>query len=97
MLRVLLFLFVVFVSLYAIVEAAMTRSPNALPRFGWVFLTIFLPIVGPLLWFGVGRPRRTRGGTKAPDDDARFLRKLDDDLWRKRLRDRRNKERPEES
>lgn len=79
---------VVFPTLYALVDATLTRSPNALPRYAWVFLTIFLPLAGPLLWFVVGRPRgRTASG--APDDDARFLGKLDDDLWRKRLRDRR--------
>ena len=75
-------------TLYAIVDASLTRSPNALPRYAWVLLTIFLPIVGPLLWFIVGRPRISRA-PGAPDDDARFLRKLEDDLWRKRLRDRR--------
>lgn len=79
--------------LYFIVEAAMTRNPSVLPRYAWVLLTIFLPGVGTLLWIAFGRVRR--GRALAPDDDARFLRSLDDELWRKRLRDWRNRNRPE--
>lgn len=80
--------------LYFIVEASMTRNPNVLPRYAWVLLTLFLPGVGTLLWIVFGRHRR--GPSPAPDDDIRFLRSLDDEMWRRRLRDWRNRKRPED-
>jgi len=80
--------------LYFIVEASMTRNPSVLPRYAWVLITIFLPGVGTLLWIAFGRQRR--GRSLAPDDDIRFLRSLDDEMWRRRLRDWRNRKRPED-
>lgn len=88
MLRVLFFLALFFIYLYAIVEAAQTRNPNVLPRYAWVLLTLLLPGVGTVLWFFAGR-RQYRAA--APDDDPRFLRKLDDEVWKRRLRDWRNR------
>ncbi|MHB0929557.1 MAG: PLDc N-terminal domain-containing protein [Candidatus Nanopelagicales bacterium] len=87
--RTLFFFILVAVWLYFIVEASMTRNPNVLPRYAWVLLTLFLPGVGTLLWFVFGRQRRIR--STAPDDDPRFLRSLDDEVWKKRLRDWRNR------
>lgn len=88
MLRVVLYLAVFFVYLYAVVEASQTRSPSVLPRYAWVLLTLLLPGVGTVLWFFFGR-RRLR--TAGPDDDPRFLRKLDDEVWKRKLRDWRNR------
>lgn len=88
MIRVLLILALFFVYLYAVLEAAQTRSPNVLPRYAWVLLTLLLPGVGTLLWFFVGR-RQYR--STAPDDDPRFLRKLDDEVWRRKLREWRDR------
>lgn len=84
MLRILFFLALFFVYLYAVVEAAQTRGPNVLPRYAWVLLTLLLPGVGTLLWFFFGRRVRR---TTAPDDDPRFLRKLDDEVWKRKLRE----------
>lgn len=43
----------------------------------WIVLVILLPVVGGLLWFAVGRSRRSRaGGRRAPDDDPEFLGRL---------------------
>ena len=84
MLRILFFLALFFVYLYAVVEASMTRAPNVLPRYAWVLLTLLLPGIGTLLWLFVGRRQRR---TIAPDDDARFLRKLDDEVWKRKLRE----------
>lgn len=81
--------------LYFIVEASMTRNPSVLPRYAWVLLNLLLPGVGTLLWIAFGRQRR--GRSLAPDDDPRFLRSLDDEMWRKRLRDWRNRNRPEDN
>lgn len=47
------------------------------------------------LWLLLGRPWPESGGffrkrgPVAPDDDPRFLRKLDDDVWSKKMRKRR--------
>lgn len=88
MLRILFILALFFIYLYAVVEAAQTRTPNVLPRYAWVLLTILLPGVGTLLWFFFGRRQRR---SMAPDDDPRFLRKLDDEVWKRKLRDWRNR------
>lgn len=77
--------------LYFVVEAAMTRNPRLLPRYAWVLLTMFAPGFGTLLWLFFGRTRRRPTRSSAPDDDPRFLRKLDDEVWRKRMRERRNR------
>lgn len=51
---------------------------RALPKPAWVVVVVLLPIIGPLLWFILGRERfgRVRSGTSgpvAPDDDPAFL------------------------
>ena len=90
MIRLLLLYFVpACIWLYAIVEASLTRNPSVLPRYAWTLVTLLLPGVGTLLWFVFGRRRSAR--SSAPDDDPRFLRALDDEVWRKRLRDWRNR------
>ena len=96
MLRLFLLYFVpTCIYLWCIVEASMTRNPSLLPRYAWVFLTLLLPGVGSLLWLVFGRVRRQRA--LGPDDDPRFLRSIDDEVWRRRLRDWRRRDRPEES
>lgn len=54
---------------------------RGLSRGWWIVVILFVPIVGGLLWFIVGRGRadRASGGTRrtlAPDDDTEFLRRL---------------------
>jgi len=58
---------------------------RGLPKWAWVIISILLFIVGPLLWFIVGRERlepRTaargaaRTAPRAPDDDPEFLGRL---------------------
>lgn len=91
-----LFVFVlVCVWLYFVVEASLTRNPNKLPRYAWVLVTCLLPGVGTALWVLFGRIRRSR--SIAPEDDPRFLRSLDDEMWRRRLRDWRNRNRSEDN
>jgi hypothetical protein len=65
---------------------------RALPRWAWVIIILFFPLLGSLAYFGAGRPLRSgprpgvwRPGNgfpeaerpKAPDDDPEFLRQLD--------------------
>ena len=59
---------------------------RGLPKWAWVVISILLFIVGPLLWFIVGRerlePRMAAAGgashaaPRAPDDDPEFLGRL---------------------
>ena len=73
----------------AIVDIALIDNSRVrgLPKWAWVVISILLFIVGPLLWFFVGRERlepagaasggeRPRSGPRAPDDDPEFLGRL---------------------
>ncbi|GAA3883684.1 hypothetical protein GCM10022381_27330 [Leifsonia kafniensis] len=81
----LLGLMVVILTVYTVVDCAMfDRSRvRGLPRWVWIFVILFIPVIGPLLWLIVGRGRRRQaaGGGRttrsmAPDDDPDFLRGL---------------------
>ena len=73
-------------TIYAVADCAFfdrTRI-RGLRRGWWIVVILFVPIIGALLWFIIGRGRATRvgpsrGGTLAPDDDAEFLRRLRND------------------
>ncbi|MFD4422281.1 PLDc N-terminal domain-containing protein [Agromyces sp. NPDC058484] len=74
-------------TIYAVADCAFfdrTRI-RGLRRAWWIVVIIFVPIIGGLLWFIIGRGRAnrigaTRGGrTVAPDDDVEFLRRLRED------------------
>lgn len=70
-------------TIYAVADCAFfdrTRI-RGLRRGWWIVVIIFVPIIGPLLWFIIGRGRANRvgsgrGRTMAPDDDTEFLRQL---------------------
>jgi hypothetical protein len=73
-------------TIYAVADCAFfDRSRiRGLRRGWWIVVILFVPIIGGLLWFIIGRGRATRvgpsrGGTVAPDDDAEFLRRLRSD------------------
>jgi hypothetical protein len=63
-------LFVIIVALavvleiFAVVDAALADRSRirGLPRPAWFIVIIFVPLVGALLWFFVGRPRRAGAG-----------------------------------
>jgi hypothetical protein len=59
--------------IYALVEAAGTKSPRTMSRWAWVLITGVVPILGPILWFWGGRPTRR---LPPPDDNPNFLRDL---------------------
>ena len=90
MVRTLLFifaawlLFTVFVTVFA--ASAKKNEVRNLPKWAWIVICLFVPVVGGLLYLVLGRPV---GGTKnrfgrtkivAPDDDASFLRDLSEKL-----------------
>ncbi len=73
-------------TIYAVADCAFfdRMRIRGLSRGWWIVVIIFVPIIGGVLWFLIGRGRRNGGGigrsrTVAPDDDAEFLRSLRDD------------------
>lgn len=104
MLRVLPILLVVGAALYAFFEVISTPTQ----RFtkvskGWWLLLALIPVIGAVLWFTVGRPKRepsdgpvlrlpNRSRPVAPDDDPAFLRQLDEQAWRARRQAKRERE-----
>lgn len=80
-------LLAVAVILYALFHCIMSPANRvrSLPKGAWIAAIILLPVVGAALWFFLGAPRRAAAGPRpvrrpgnAPDDDADFLRKLDE-------------------
>ena len=93
MVRVLIPLVLTGIMVFAIVDIIVIDSSRVrhLPKPFWIVVTIALPLIGPILWFLLGRepserrehgrmpsaPRQTTRGPVAPDDDPEFLRRLD--------------------
>ena len=77
-------LFTVFVTVFA--ASAKKNEVRNLPKWAWILICLFIPIVGGLLYLVLGRPsggpknrfRRTK--IVAPDDDPSFLRDLSEKL-----------------
>lgn len=74
-------LIVVALSIYAAIDSLMTDRSRirGLPKPLWVLIVLLLPLIGPILWFTIGKDRgKNRGVTRqtAPDDDPEFLRSL---------------------
>jgi len=78
-LRVLLFVAVVMLTIYCIVELAQTKGARvrAMPRWLWLFVVICVPGIGPFPRLPPGRPGPPPPPRPlAPDDDEDFLRGL---------------------
>lgn len=97
MLRVVGILLALAVYIYFIIDVVRTPRGQVrnLPKFLWLLVVVIIPIIGGVLWFFLGRVKPENGGffrkrgPVAPDDDPRFLRKLDDDVWSAKMRKRR--------
>jgi hypothetical protein len=83
-LRVLIFLVVVTLGVWALLDVAQTPEARVrgFSKPVWS-LVVIIPLLGPVAWFMQGRvpaPRATRTDVRplAPDDDPDFLRKLRD-------------------
>lgn len=75
-------------TIYAIVDIARTEDSEIklLPKWGWVLISIFVGIVGPIAWIIAGKNRKRKPpfgrnskgpkGPLGPDDDPDFLRGL---------------------
>jgi hypothetical protein len=98
MLRVVLTIVLLGVYIASIIDVIRTpsRETRKLPKFVWLIIVIALPVIGGALWWLLGRVwpdrRRKRGRMASPDDDARFLRQLDDEVWKRKMRERRSGE-----
>ena len=72
-------------TIYAIVDCALfdRMRIRGLPRGWWIVVILFVPLIGAIMWFVIGRGRASRtfvrGQAIAPDDDAEFLRRLNTD------------------
>jgi len=77
-------LFTVFVTVFA--ASAKKNEVRNLPKWAWIVICLFVPIIGGLLYLVLGRPtggpKNRFGKTKivAPDDDPTFLRDLSEKL-----------------
>ena len=83
-------------SLYCLFDAigVPRLAVRLLPKWLWLVLIVVVPALGPAGWLTLGRPHgvvdgRFRRRPPAPDDDTAFLRGVSDDLWRRRMRERR--------
>ena len=79
--RFVLYVLIVGLSVYALVDCLQTPNPNALPKIIWILIIVGLPILGPALWLLFGRSNGRGWGRGdddvfAPDDDPSFLRDL---------------------
>lgn len=67
---------------YAVIDCVVTdaRRARGISKPAWVIVTIFLSVIGGVLWFVIGKDRTGRSGQlrgdRAPDDDPTFLRSL---------------------
>jgi hypothetical protein len=78
---------VVILTVYTLVDCALfdRNRVRGVPRWAWILMIIFLPVLGAVLWLLIGRGRRSATGPAggrvtrqmAPDDDPDFLRGLD--------------------
>jgi hypothetical protein len=79
--RFVLYVLIIGLSVYALVDCLQTPNPKALPKLVWVAIIVFIPVIGPLLWILFGRTNGRGWGRGdddvfAPDDDPSFLRDL---------------------
>jgi len=77
---IILLVVVIAIMIYSMIDVALTdrRRIRALNKPAWFFIVI-LPIIGPALWFFLGKARPDSGGerrTVAPDDDPNFLKNI---------------------
>lgn len=83
--------------IYCIIDVSRTPrgETRTLPKYVWLVLVVLVPLLGGAAWLFLGRVWQTpgswfrRSGPVAPDDDPKFLKQLDDDVWAKKMQRRR--------
>lgn len=73
-----------FFYIFSIVDCALAdgHRVRGVPKAAWVAIVVVFVVIGGILWFIIGRPRRAvAAGPRAiaPDDDPDFLRNLERD------------------
>ncbi|MEF2975616.1 PLD nuclease N-terminal domain-containing protein [Subtercola sp. YIM 133946] len=65
---------------YALVDCILfpRHRVRAVPKLAWVFIVLLFPVIGGVLWFLIGRGRKSskrqvQYRTVGPDDDPEFL------------------------
>ncbi|MFK0258036.1 PLD nuclease N-terminal domain-containing protein [Streptomyces sp. NPDC090445] len=85
MLRLLPFLLIIALTIYAFIDCLNTPEEEVkhLPKPVWVLIILLFSIVGPVVWLAAGKQRSAVGGGRArrtqwvaPDDNPEFLRSL---------------------
>jgi hypothetical protein len=66
---------------FSIVDCAVQPATRhrGVPKAAWIAIVVFIPVIGGILWFVLGRRRANDQGTRrvvAPDDDPAFLRSI---------------------
>jgi hypothetical protein len=90
-------------TIFTVIDIALIERSRVkgLPKLLWILICIVLVVIGPVLWFLLGRERlidpsqaggsfgpRPRRGPVAPDDDPEFLGKLNrESAQEQRIRD----------
>ena len=93
-------LFTVFVTVFA--ASAKKSEVRNLPKWAWILICLFIPLVGGLLYLVLGRPvggsKSGMGRTRivAPDDDPTFLRDLSEKLDKQRPEPEKPETKPDE-
>lgn len=101
MARVLAIFFGVAVWIFGLIDCL--RAPRAevrlLPKSVWLVTILLVPGIGALAYLLLGRPLRrqqpggggfgAKRGPRPPDDDPEFLRKIDEQAWRERMKRKR--------
>lgn len=96
MLRVAGVLLLLAVYIWFVIDVIRTPSSTTrtLPKFVWLLIVVLIPLLGGVLWYFGGRPRRERRGKRrgptAPDDDPNFLRQIGDSAWSQKMKRRRD-------
>lgn len=67
MARVLLFLVIIGLAVYAIADISSSDDDERLgvPAFLWVLIALFVPVLGPVAWIAVSRSRRAERAARA--------------------------------
>ncbi len=90
-------------TIFTVIDIALIDRSRVkgLPKLIWILICIVVVVIGPVLWFLLGRerlidprkagsfgPRPRRNGPVAPDDDLEFLGKISrESAQEKRIRD----------
>ena len=95
MLRVIGTILGIAIYIYFLVDVVRSSraGSRALPKYVWLPVVVLIPIVGGIIWTLFGKPQTARKRQNiAPDDDPKFLRNLDEQAWREKMRKQREEE-----